>query len=53
MIPWISSFVSMLYVKSPLSRFNREVLMRILINNPIELQIAILCHQVKKLNIKI
>jgi hypothetical protein len=51
MIFWWSSFISMIYVKCPLSRFQREVLIRIIHVNPIEFQIAMLIHQVKNLSI--
>ena len=46
---YLTSWVSMLWVRCPLSRFGREVLLTILIQNPLELRIAFLNYQIRRM----
>ena len=44
-----ASWASMIFVRCPLNRVGREVLLSILIQNPIEFRIAFLNYQIKQL----
>jgi hypothetical protein len=48
----VASWVSMIWVVCPLSRFGREVLLRILFENPLELRTAMLNYQIKQMMLK-
>ena len=48
-LEYLTSWVSMLWVRCPLSRFGREVLLTILFQNPIELRIAFLNYQIRRM----
>jgi hypothetical protein len=47
-VPWIASW----YPISPLSRRSREVILTILIENPLELRVAMLNYQIKQMMLK-
>ena len=44
-----ASWVSMIWVRCPLNRVGREVILSILIQNPLELRVAWLNYQIKQL----
>lgn len=44
-IPWLASW----YPVAPLDRRQREILLTILYKNPLELRVAILTHQIRKM----
>ena len=48
----VASWVSMIWVRCPLSRLGREVLLTILFENPLELRLAVLNYQIKQMMLK-
>lgn len=46
---WVSWFTDW---KNPMSRFDRQVVLEILIQNPLEFRVAMLRHQIKQLMVK-
>jgi hypothetical protein len=52
MLAKVASWISMIFVRCPLSRFGREVLLTILLKNPLELRLAMLNYQIKQMMLK-
>jgi hypothetical protein len=52
-VPFLASWVSLFTDwKNPLSRFQRQVLLEILFENPLELKVAVLRYQIKQMMLK-
>ncbi len=47
-----ASWLSMIWVRCPLNRIGREVLIRILICQPLEFRVTLLNYQIRELLIK-
>lgn len=45
----LASWVSMIWVRCPLERIGREVLLRILIEKPLEFKVALLGYQIREM----
>ena len=48
-LEYLASWLSMIWVRCPLSRFHREVLLTILLGNSLEFRIAFLNYQIRRM----